>query len=247
MHRQLLGLSAFVLVSVGYAAEPDAARIERLIKQLGSEKFSERDAASKALEDIGKAALPALEKTSNNGDLELRLRAKAISEAVVQRLRRGLPADIRRLGGKVEVIGIEGLRGEFVKVTLRHTKAKDADATRLRWMERLRYLDLSDTGVTDAVLSRLGTLPDLEELDLTCTKATDLKATTETVPGRYEGLGPCHQAHCRADRIGRFGRIRDSGHGCGNSTTAPTPGAFLHQLIGDSSNRRMPGGSRKDA
>ena len=45
-------------------ARPDAAQIERLIQQLGSPKFTEREAATKALEGIGEPAIDALLTTA---------------------------------------------------------------------------------------------------------------------------------------------------------------------------------------
>jgi hypothetical protein len=87
MHRHLLWLAAFFLAGVTYAAEPDRVRIERLIKQLGSEKFSEREAASKALEEAGEDALPALRNAKDNRDPEVRRRAVALAKAIIRRLR----------------------------------------------------------------------------------------------------------------------------------------------------------------
>src|SRR5262245_6531410 len=53
------------------------ADIERLIKQLGSDDFNEREAASKALETVGDPALEALRKAAaGNPDAEIRHRAE---------------------------------------------------------------------------------------------------------------------------------------------------------------------------
>jgi hypothetical protein len=43
-----------------WADGPTAKDIERLVRRLGSEDFETREAASKALNDLGEAALPAL-------------------------------------------------------------------------------------------------------------------------------------------------------------------------------------------
>jgi HEAT repeat protein len=56
-------------------ATPDDKEIERLVKQLGSDEFKEREAASNALGKIGKPALTALRKAAKDGDLEIRSRA----------------------------------------------------------------------------------------------------------------------------------------------------------------------------
>ncbi len=58
---------------------PDGGDVERLIKRLGSDEFDEREAASKALKDVGKPALKALgEAAKGNADAEIRSRAAAL-------------------------------------------------------------------------------------------------------------------------------------------------------------------------
>src|SRR5262245_46951460 len=57
-------------------SDKGAARIEALIKQLSDDSFVKREAASKALEKIGKPALAALRKAAeDSNDLEVRDRA----------------------------------------------------------------------------------------------------------------------------------------------------------------------------
>jgi len=59
-----------------------AAEIERLIEQLGSDQFGEREAASKALEAIGEPALDALRKAATgSSDAEIRQRAEDLVKA----------------------------------------------------------------------------------------------------------------------------------------------------------------------
>src|SRR6266571_2059045 len=53
------------------AVDPDDMEIVRLIKQLGSDKFKEREAASKRLAEIGEPALDALDKAATSNDLEV--------------------------------------------------------------------------------------------------------------------------------------------------------------------------------
>src|SRR5262249_44608798 len=48
--------------------EPDAAAINKLVKQLGSSDFQEREAATRALEAIGLPALEALRKAAKDDD-----------------------------------------------------------------------------------------------------------------------------------------------------------------------------------
>src|SRR5262245_24348539 len=60
------------------AASPDTAVIERLVQQLGSDHFNERETASQRLEAIGAPALQALQKAATNDDPEVRYRAKTL-------------------------------------------------------------------------------------------------------------------------------------------------------------------------
>src|SRR5262249_8719699 len=60
------------------AAAPDTAVIERLVQQLGSDDFHERETASQRLESIGAPALEALRKAATNDDPEVRHRARKL-------------------------------------------------------------------------------------------------------------------------------------------------------------------------
>src|SRR5437016_5696061 len=69
------------------AARADgAAEVSRLVKQLGSDDFWTREAASKRLKEIGAAALPALRRAASDGDTETRRRAEEAVAAIVQEL-----------------------------------------------------------------------------------------------------------------------------------------------------------------
>src|SRR5262249_5464859 len=54
---------------------PSQERIDRLIRQLGSDSFQEREAATRALARMGRAAVPALRRAARSPDLEVRARA----------------------------------------------------------------------------------------------------------------------------------------------------------------------------
>lgn len=69
------------------AAPPDGADIARLIKQLGSDDFAQREAAGKELVDIGEPARAALEKAAAAADdEEIRERAAGILKEINSRL-----------------------------------------------------------------------------------------------------------------------------------------------------------------
>jgi hypothetical protein len=73
-------------------AAPDGKEIERLVKQLGSGEFKEREAASNALGKIGKPALTALRKAAKGSDPEIRSRAAKLILALQDDLAR--PIDL---------------------------------------------------------------------------------------------------------------------------------------------------------
>jgi RNA polymerase sigma factor (sigma-70 family) len=72
-------------------AAPDNRDLERLIKQLGSDEFEEREAATRALKKVGKPALNALrEAATENADAEVRNRAAALIRAIRDSLIRSI-------------------------------------------------------------------------------------------------------------------------------------------------------------
>src|SRR5436190_2053031 len=85
MYRTRLVVLAVLAGLTAEAAEPDAGKIDRLVRQLGSDNFREREAASKRLEEIGEPALGALRKAAHSRDAEIRHRAAAVIEAVASR------------------------------------------------------------------------------------------------------------------------------------------------------------------
>src|SRR5260370_2223611 len=63
--------------------KPTASEIKKLIDQLGSSKFAERETASKRLQEIGEPALDDLRKAAADGkDAELRRRAKDVIQKI---------------------------------------------------------------------------------------------------------------------------------------------------------------------
>jgi RNA polymerase sigma factor (sigma-70 family) len=77
------------------------AEIERLIKQLGSEKFTEREAATTALASIGEPAYETLRKaTEASEDVEIRRRAERLILLIEQRW------EVRRFQGHTKEIAI---------------------------------------------------------------------------------------------------------------------------------------------
>jgi hypothetical protein len=70
---------------------PDRRDIERLIKQLGSDGFKEREAATRALRQVGKLALKALgEAATESADAKVCTQAAALLVAIRDSLMRSI-------------------------------------------------------------------------------------------------------------------------------------------------------------
>lgn len=81
----LLVVTAILLVPIASTAG-DSDSLPALIARLGSLKFAEREAASRALDAQGAAALPLLREACNAEDLEIRRRAEALVLRIEKRL-----------------------------------------------------------------------------------------------------------------------------------------------------------------
>ncbi len=73
-----LGLGVLMAAPAADAPKADAEHIAKLVKQLGSDSFEDREKAAKELETLGTAALPALRTAAKADDAEVRMRAQAI-------------------------------------------------------------------------------------------------------------------------------------------------------------------------
>jgi uncharacterized protein (TIGR03067 family) len=117
--RSLLGgVAALGLTAIAHGASP--REITRLIQQLGSRKFREREAATKALERVGVPALEALRRAAkDDADAEVRRRAGQIVEK----------SDTRRRQGTWCIVSIE-LNGQTFKWSGRHEFSFTSDGVR---------------------------------------------------------------------------------------------------------------------
>lgn len=87
--RALVSLVGLLIVALGSVlAAPEKAspdQVEKLIGQLGSKSFAQRERAMQALDDIGRPALEALRKAMHGPDSEVRRRATELVERIEKR------------------------------------------------------------------------------------------------------------------------------------------------------------------
>src|SRR5262249_54195378 len=81
----VVGIGLLLPAALPADDKAEAERIARLVAQLGSDSFTKRAEADRALEEIGAAALPALRKAAQGKDLEIRLRAKKLIQKIEKR------------------------------------------------------------------------------------------------------------------------------------------------------------------
>lgn len=97
-------IGVMVLVN-GHEQDTGEGKIGHLIKKLGHEKFSQREAASKALQSIGEPALPLLRKAVvTASDQEVRLRAVRVIEAISRLVTR---RELQKLQGTWKLVSYE--------------------------------------------------------------------------------------------------------------------------------------------
>jgi hypothetical protein len=129
----LLTLAAFLSGACRAPAQAPAAtkdapapreEIDKLIEQLGSDRFEAREEASRKLLALGEASLPALEKARRAADAEVRRRADRLA-AVIGRLRQ--ERLVRRLVADVNKGGID----QFID----HMVMRPGLATEQRWRQ----------------------------------------------------------------------------------------------------------------
>ena len=80
----MMWFSAFVGLAIGDTTRQKAvpkSQIQQLIRQLGDAEFSTRDEATKRLAELGRVAIPWLERTAEDPDLEVRNRSLQLLKA----------------------------------------------------------------------------------------------------------------------------------------------------------------------
>jgi hypothetical protein len=165
----LLGLSVTATQGAPEAERSPADRIARLIRQLGSSRFVDRDAATRALDVVGAPALEALKKASRGEDPEIGRRAEELAARIERRL------ETARL-----------LEPKHVRLSFVDTPVPDAVAE----LKRQSGYSLQVTGDPGRLAGRkitldTGSVPFWRALELFCQKA-GLSERGSLLPGTPE-------------------------------------------------------------
>jgi hypothetical protein len=84
--RNLLSVGVLLLAGPVFAADADAARVGKLITQLGSNRYADREAAMQELNALGPAALAGLRQAAEAEDPEVRRRAEKLIRQIETRV-----------------------------------------------------------------------------------------------------------------------------------------------------------------
>ena len=74
--------ASLLLVCNLLAQSPSAPSPQSLVDQLGSVKYADREAAARAIEELGREALPALQAARDSRDMEIHTRAAALFQKI---------------------------------------------------------------------------------------------------------------------------------------------------------------------
>ena len=127
--------------------QPPAERLKALISQLGSERFQDRQEASRLLEQAGEPALPLLRALLTTSDLEVRRRAEDLIPRIEVRLETARAIAPSRVNFKCQDLTVAEAITEFVKQT-GHQVLPVGDLSKMA--ERRITLDTGDTTFWDA-------------------------------------------------------------------------------------------------
>jgi hypothetical protein len=165
----VLSLALTAAVRAEQATEqPRHEQIAQLIRQLGSDKYADRDKATRELDNLGPAALPQLRQAQKDGDAETRKRAKLLVSRIQDRL----------------------LAQELLTAKKVHLKVKDAAAADVvaELSRQSGYpIQIVGSAPTGKVTLDTGETTFWDALDQVCRAAKLVE--TDSMPGPKSGFG----------------------------------------------------------
>jgi hypothetical protein len=194
-----LGLAGLALPLPAAAPPSDPGATARLVAQLGSAEYAEREAATEALAAIGEVALPALRKAAASPDMEVRMRAGR------------LLAQIERQAEQARILAPRRVHLAYKNVAVAEAVADLRAKSGYHVVLHVLGNTLRDRKVT---LDTGGPVPFWEALDLFCAKA----GLAEGQPTAFPVGGPPSSTVRRLPAVppgGRVGGRRGIGVGPG--------------------------------
>lgn len=199
-------LIALFLLSTSAVIGEESKIVIRLIEQLGSAKFVEREAAMQSLQSMHQSVLPALRKAATHPDLEIRSRVARLiqtieSEAASELRERSilkLRDSVNRLRGLLTIE--RDIYGDvLVSVDFAGKAVTDADLANIEGLDVVCKLNLYHTKITDRAFGALERAPNLRELYVSGDRVTDRGIATLE---RFHQLEVITFANTRVTAIG---------------------------------------------
>jgi len=116
-HSLLALLACLAISSFSFAQTTDHAKIEGLIKKLGSESYAQRESARKELEGLGTASLDTLRRAAMNADLETKRRLTGVIAILEERRVREWTAAPKMVRLKLDGVSVKQSIEELARVS----------------------------------------------------------------------------------------------------------------------------------
>lgn len=227
MRTPLLALTLFLGTAVLFAGllpfltadTADAARIAKLIRQLGSGRFEEREQATRELEALGGAALEGLRKAAQSGDLETQRRAEELVKKLEGRL------------SNAQMLAATRVRFKFKDTPVLEAIADIAKKTGFH----LSYVDDPAKIVGRTVTVDTGETTFWQAFDLFCQKAGLVEGA-----GQYRAAGPQPVAIAVGGQPPPPVPVPPIRHVLPPNSIQPTFGAYRHVMLLDGKPQPLP-------
>ncbi|MBY0526186.1 MAG: hypothetical protein K2R98_22520 [Gemmataceae bacterium] len=142
------GLVAALVCPQAVLGESQPDSIAHLVKQLGSIRFAERQAALQSLDEMGTAALDQLRPATQSTDPEIRRRALELVERIEKRSETGRVLAPRR----IRLVYADAKLSDAIADLAQKTGVRlEMDASKAAWLQRRITLDTGDVALWDAV------------------------------------------------------------------------------------------------
>ena len=197
----------------------DPTAIDRFIRDLASDDFDVREAASKALKEWGEAALPALHEALESRDAEVSRRARDVIEAIDGPLEEKASALVKKCKG---IVASDDNYPGCINVYLDQVPT-DADLRLLKYLGPVGTLRLCGCDLNDSHLKALAGFSELKDFSFFGPKVTDsglaaLEKLTQLESVGMEGSDLI--SDCGLEHLKELSALRTVTFGCDGFTDA---------------------------